>query len=347
MSVLTERQHRILAGVVRDYIASATPVSSSSLSGQTGLEVSPATVRHEMAVLEEGGYLTHPHTSAGRIPTAQGYRYYVERLLEEPELSPDERRTIRHQFHQAPLELDQWLRLSAAILAHSTQNAALVTAPKAPRSRFKHLELVSMGERGVLAVLVLQEGILRQELLGGVPALEQEEWSRLAHQLTSRFYDRETGEIRTFLSELAPLPQTVAQHVIQSMEQVDSQASAELYQEGLLYILQQPEFAAREKIENILELLERRWVLESILAEAEHSRGDVQVLIGSRGRWPELRECSIVFAHYGATPSFDPQEQAIGRLAILGPMRMPYGRILSTVRYMSGLMSDLFSSWYG
>jgi heat-inducible transcriptional repressor len=143
-SELTQRSQTVLRLVVREHIRTAAPVSSKAISERYGLGVSPATIRNDMADLEEKGYLTHPHTSAGRVPTEKGYRYFVEKLMGESQLSPDERRTISHQFHQARLELDQWMRLSAAVLAHNAQSASLVTAPKSSRCRVKHLELVSV-----------------------------------------------------------------------------------------------------------------------------------------------------------------------------------------------------------
>ncbi|MCS7060163.1 MAG: HrcA family transcriptional regulator, partial [Anaerolineae bacterium] len=125
---LTPRQQAILKMVVQNYVATAQPVSSKSLIGRGKLNVSSATVRNEMAVLEEMGYLTHPHTSAGRVPTDQGYRYFVEHLLDDVELPSDEQNTIRHQFHQVKLEMSQWMQLASAVLARATRSAALVTA---------------------------------------------------------------------------------------------------------------------------------------------------------------------------------------------------------------------------
>ena len=154
MDELTERRQVILGLVVREYIASAVPVSSRAVVEQYGLNISSATVRNEMAYLERHGYLTHPHTSAGRMPTEKGYRYFVQRLMEEAQLPAVEQHTIRHQFHQARLDLERWMKLAAAGLAHTTLGAALVTAPQTSQSRFKHLELVSTHGPMVLRGLV-------------------------------------------------------------------------------------------------------------------------------------------------------------------------------------------------
>jgi heat-inducible transcriptional repressor len=137
-----------------------------------------------MAFLEEQGYLTHPHTSAGRVPTEKGYRYFVEKLMGENHLSSTERRTISHQFHQARLELDQWMRLSAAVLAHNAQGASLVTAPKSARCQVKHLELISIRDEVVLLILVLKEGTVKQQILTMDAPLTQEELGPVARRLT-------------------------------------------------------------------------------------------------------------------------------------------------------------------
>jgi heat-inducible transcriptional repressor len=339
--MLTVRQKTILHLVVRRYIATAVPVGSGALAGQPGLNVSSATIRHEMASLEEAGYLTHPYTSAGRMPTEKGYRYFVEHLMEERALSKEEQRMIRHQFHQVRMDLDQWLRLSVAILARSAQNAALVTAPKAARSRLKHLDLISVSESAVLLLLVFQEGSLRQEILTSAPLLEQGELSRIANELNVRLGGLTSQEIRTQLASLQGFKRRVSQHLIEVMAQVDQRRASDIYHDGVANILRQPEFAEAERVERVLGILERRTFLESLLAEVELAHGEVQILIGGEGRWREARDCSIVLARYGVA------QEALGILGVLGPMRMPYERCISAVRYVANLMTDLFSESYG
>ncbi len=339
--MLTERQKTILDLVVRGYIATAVPVGSKALVGEPGLNVSSATIRNEMASLEEAGYLTHPYTSAGRMPTEKGYRYFVEHLMEERALSAEEQRMIRHQFHQARMDLDQWLKLSAAILARSARNAALVTAPKATRSRLKHLDLISVGDSVILLLLIFHEGILRQEILTSVPPLEQGELSRVANELSVRLGGLTSEEIRTQMAGLRGFKRRVAQHVIEVMEQVDQRRASDIYHDGITNILRQPEFAEPERVERVLGILQRRTFLESLLAEIELAHGGVQILIGGEGRWREARDCSIVLARYGVA------QEAMGILGVLGPMRMPYERCISAVRYVASLMSDLFSESYG
>jgi len=275
------------------------------------------------------------------MPTERGYRYFVEHLMEERALSVEEQRMIRHQFHQARMDLEQWLKLSVAILARSARNAALVTAPKAARCRLRHLELISVGESGVLLLLVFHEGSLRQEILTSAPPLEQRELSRLANELNVRLGGLTSEEIRTRMAGLQDFRGRVSQHLVEVMDQVNQRRASDIYHDGIANILRQPEFAEVERVERVLGILERHTFLESLLEEVELTHGGVQVLIGGEGRWREARDCSIVLARYGVA------QEAMGILGVLGPMRMPYERCISAVRYMASLMTDLFSESYG
>src|SRR5512135_2984785 len=195
MADLTERQERILALVVQEYVENAIPVGSETLRVR-GLGVSSATIRNELATLEELGFLRHPHTSAGRIPTEKGYRYFVESLMDEFELPAVEQRMIRHQFHQVTLDVDQWMRLTAAVLSRSAHGAALVTAPQAERCRYKHLQLITIGEQVALLVLVLQEGTVKQQMLAISHSKSQEELTQVSNRLNAQFSGLDVEQIR-------------------------------------------------------------------------------------------------------------------------------------------------------
>ncbi len=160
------------------------------------LSVSSATIRNEMAELEEMGFLTHPHTSAGRMPTDKGYRYFVEHLLGEVELPQDEQNTIRHQFHQAKLEMSQWMQLAAAVLARSARAAALITAPRLEQPRIRHLELISTQQHLVLLVLVFQGGTIRQRMLMLKEPMDQEALSEAATHLNALYVGADARSVR-------------------------------------------------------------------------------------------------------------------------------------------------------
>jgi heat-inducible transcriptional repressor len=304
------------------------------------LGVSPATIRNEMAVLEEEGYLTHPHTSAGRVPTEKGYRYFVEKLMGESRLSPDERRTISHQFHQARLELDQWMRLSAAVLAHNVQGASLVTAPKSSQSRVKHLELISIRDEMVLLILVLQEGTVKQQILSADAPVSQDELTPIARYLTDLWLGSDQMDVAVTGGSLVGFEQQVTDVVLETIRRLDSRTSSEVYRDGLLNVLNQPEFVQSENAQQVVRALEERQVIDRMVDDVMQ-RGGLQIIIGGEGRWEELSEVSVVLARYGI------HDQVTGALGVLGPMRMQYGRAVSVVRYVSQLMSDLIGDLYG
>lgn len=336
---LSDRRRLVLGLLIREHIATARPVGSKRLVEGYKLRYSPATIRNELAALEGLGYLTHPHTSAGRVPTEKGYRYFVEHLLRETPLPLTDQRTIRHQFHQASLEMEQWVRLAAAVLANTTRSAALATAPKAPHCRFKHLELIAVRDNVVLLVLVLLGGAIKQQMLNLEQPLSQEALSRLSNQLNESLSQADVEEIDVRLVSLPPLAKQIGQLVAGIMAQVDCGVSERLYSEGLTHLLSEPEFADSEAARRIVQVLEQRPLLDAIFQEVRGREG-VQVLIGGEGRWDQLSQASLVLSRYGI-------EEVHGMLGVLGPLRMAYDRSISAVRYVAQLMSDLVQEWYG
>jgi len=341
IDILTPRRQQILGIVVRRYIESATPVSSKSVSSVPDLDVSSATVRNEMAYLEDHGYLTHPHTSAGRIPTEKGYRYFVEQLMVDVPLLLDERRTIEHQFHQAQLDLNQWMRLAATVMAHAARAAAIVAPPQIHRCRFKHLELISTHGPLVLLVLVLEEGLVRQQVLSMDRPRNQEDLSRVSRWLNDVFSGLYADDIRHQLAALPAFEVEIGGVVADMMAWIDHN-SGPVYRDGLANVLSEPEFMQNAgQVAQVLSdggpidvLL---WDMLSMAAE----RGSVQVLIGGEGQRRELSDFGLVLSHYGVNG------YATGALGVLGPVRMPYARAVSVVRFMSRLLSELIQQLYG
>ena len=336
---LTSRQQLILGLVVREYIATAQPVGSRAIEG-LGLGVSSATIRSEMGLLEELGYLTHPHTSAGRMPTERGYRYFVERLMRESQLPVDEQRMIRHQFHQVGVDLEQWMRLAASVLARASESAAVVTSPRTELCRLKHVELIALHESMALLIVVLEGGIVRQQMLALDEPTNQETLSQTANRLNDQCSGRSAMRAAACRPLLGAAEQRILGVVVEIMKCVDDQKNMHVYRDGLVNILHQPEFSEGDSARQIVQVLEDRTSLEQLLTEMLEV-GGVQVIIGGEGRWHDLRECSLVVAPYGVIGG------ATGALGVMGPMRMPYSRAISTVRYVATLMSDLFAELYG
>src|SRR2546422_3983656 len=194
---LTDRRQRLLRFIIDEYVSTAQPVGSNALVEKYGLPVSAATIRNEMAALEDEGYIAQPHTSAGRVPTDLGYRYYVEALMREERVPDDLRQMIRHQFHQAARELEEWARLSAAILAGRLQNAAIVTTPRSPEPRLRWLELVSVHDYLALLVVVLQEARVLQQTLSLDRPFTQEELTSIARRLNDVLSGKTAAEMRS------------------------------------------------------------------------------------------------------------------------------------------------------
>jgi len=341
IDILTPRRQLILGIVVRDYIETATPVSSKAVSQHPELNVSSATVRNEMAYLEEHGYLAQPHTSAGRVPTEKGYRYFVEQLMGDMRLPVEERRMIEHQFYQAQLDLDEWMRLAATALAHASRGAALVTSPRVHRSRFKHLELLSTHGQLVLLVLVLQKGMVKQQMLTLRQSMTQEDLSRVSRWLNDVFRGLEAHEIREQIAPLPTFEQEVGTLIASIMDHVDHRESR-VFRDGLVNVLSQPEFES--SAQHVAQVFSAGGPLDLLLSDMLSMTGDresIQIVIGGEGRLNELSDFSLVLSRYGVNGF------ATGALGVLGPLRMPYARTVSVVRFISHLLSNLVFDLYG
>ena len=343
---LTERQRAVLRAVVEDYVLTAVPIGSKGLVRRYGLNVSPATIRSAMADLEALGLLTHPHTSAGRVPSDLGYRYYVESIMREAELDRADALMIRHQFSQVQLTSNDWLRLAASILAGSTHSAAVVTPARARRAKFAHLQLVELPDRARMAVVVLADGTVVQRHLdhaaltraAGSPAA-QADLDAAAAELNTELAGLTAPQARRRASKLTPLAAHVAATIAELLEEADGTAIEEVYTDGLGYVLDQPEFAGGH-LRPVLEVLQRVDFLEQLMPVVTR-RGGVHVIIGRENPNDAMREVSLVFAPYGAP------DRALGLLGVLGPTRMAYPRAIPTVRFVSSVLNELIDSHTG
>jgi heat-inducible transcriptional repressor len=337
MSTITERQKLILALIIHTYVETAQPVGSKALIERYKLESSSATIRNDMVELTEAGFLRQPHTSAGRVPTEEGYRYFVRQLMGQTELPVNTRRTITHQFYQAGRDVNRWMRLAASVLAHQSQGASLVTSPRPESARFKHLSLISTHGRQVLMVMVWTGGQVRQQMLTLAEPVSQEQLSTAASHINMLCEGLDADAIAALHGQFEALEQDVLKLIREELDRMKQVVSGEVYRDGLTNVLAEPEFAESESARKALRVLEERSMLEDLLSRTVLTSGmdEVQVLIGGEGTWEDLRDCSMVLARYGA-PGL-----VTGALGVLGPTRMAYGRTVSTVRFVSGLLSDL------
>lgn len=342
---LSERRRRILKAVIQQYIDTATPVASQDLATRMG--VSSATIRNEMSALEEAGLLTHLHTSAGRVPTDTGYRFFVENLMDRAPLSAQEQRTIKHQFYQVRSDFDQWIHLAAAVLSRTAHAAAVVTPPRAYESRFKHLELIAITDMTVLMVLVLHEGTVKQQTLPAESNTNQEQLSRTATRINLLCDQATAPAIRVLVQSAATIEPplnsfetSVLEMIARSMQQFEDQMNELIHHDGLLEMLDQPEFLHVARVREVLSILQGGAMLDTLIPQALASNG-VQVIIGGEHGRDELRDYSVVLSRYGV------DGEAAGVLGVIGPRRMAYPRSISTVRYIATVMSDLLNDLYG
>jgi len=337
MHELTDRQKTLLLLLIRDYIDTAQPVGSKRLVEHYHLELSPATIRHEMSALTEMGYLRQPHTSAGRVPSEEGYRYFVSQMMHNAELPVAVQHTISHQFHQSRADMDQWMILAASILAHQSQGVSMITAPHAEQARYKHVELISTQGRQVLMVLVMVGGEVSQQILTLAEPVTQERLSQTATRLNGLLAGLAVDGIAALSTRPDALDQDILILITQDMRRASESSSGEIYTDGLTNVLSEPEFAESDDARRALKIFEERSSLQDLLARTtiNSNIGGLQVLIGGEGGWDELRQCSMVIARYGVPG------MATGALGVLGPMRMSYARTIPTVRFVAGLLSDL------
>lgn len=344
---MTERRQLILKLVIQEYIeaAPAKGVASETLLKKYKLQYSSATIRNELAALEDQGLLTHLHTSAGRIPTDAGYRYFVENLMDRQALSAQEQRTIQHQFYQVRSELDQWIHLAAAVLAQTAHNAAVVTPPRSYEVRFKHLELIAIYETVVLFVLVLHDGTIKQQSLTTDQPHSQDELTQVAQRFNERLHTATVDKIERVASEQSDPPLSAFERMIldvtiRAMHQIEGQINEALHYDGLLELLRHDEFKDVDRVRQVLQILKEGKGIGPLIPQALNSDG-VQVVIGGEHGHDTMREYSVVLSRYGRSG------EVAGVVGILGPTRMPYPRSISSVRYISTVMSDLLAELYG
>jgi heat-inducible transcriptional repressor len=342
---LDPRSQAILRAVIEEYVTTAQPVGSQALVDRFRLGVSSATVRNVMAELETAGYLSHPHTSAGRVPTDSGYRVYVESIAPRISLAPVERLMIRHQFGQVEFASEQWFRLAAATIAGVTHAAGLATPAKPRTCRLRHVDLVATSTRTASLVVVLAEGSVKQELVPLEEPYDQGDLDDVAGLLNAELGGKSARQVANRLEQLLAEPDApsltlrVMQRVERIMREFDSASIEDVFSDGLLNVMEAPEFSQSEKLRRVFAALQNREYLGSLVRRLAASE-DVQVLIGAENESAEMQDVSLVLATYGH------RGRALGVVGVLGPTRMAYPHAIGTVRYVSGLMNELVEQLY-
>jgi heat-inducible transcriptional repressor len=327
---LDQRKQQILKAVVADYTRTGVPVGSASLAVHLATW-SSATIRNELATLSEVGYLIQPHTSAGRVPSDLGYRYYVDFLMDEEDVPPAVRRQVDPFFASMPTGIEDILEIAATALARAADAVSLVTAPRALGVRVKHLDLVKLNDGQALLVLVLEGNLVRQQALTLSAPTDQSVLSAIAAGLNA-------VAVGLNAAAMSRLPESVGQHaalehelltqIIAFMTVCDAQQDTLILHDGVRNLLHQPEFGDVELLQQVIEVVEEERMLAALISAADLDHG-IQIMIGRESGMAELSRCSLVLTTYRAGA------ERRGTIGVLGSTRMAYAQVGPRVRYVA------------
>jgi heat-inducible transcriptional repressor len=337
--VLDDRKLDVLRAIVEDFVSTNEPVGSKALAERHALGVSPATVRNDMAALEDEGYITHPHTSAGRIPTDRGYRLFVDRLSQVKPLSPAERRAIS-SFLEGAVDLDDIVRRTVRLLAQLTRQVAVVQYPSLSRSSVRHLEIVHLAPTRLLLVLITDTGRVEQRVLELPAMVSDDDLAVLRQAFSQRLHGARLVDVPAALSDLPDAAPTAIQPVLTSVLSVVLETLVEKPEErialGGTANLTRSVHDFPLTLRPVLESLEEQVVLLKLLGEANDPT-TVLVKIGEENSVEGLRSTSVVTMGYG------PSEGAYAGLGVLGPTRMDYPGAISQVRAVARYVGELLA----
>jgi heat-inducible transcriptional repressor len=343
-SGLNRRRTSILGTVVYEYIATGEPVGSSTLTQKYNLGVSPATVRAEMASLEEEGYLEQPHTSAGRVPSDLGYRYYVDRLMLPETLTREERERIHRDLRSASRRLDSAVDQASRVLSNLTKNIAFAIAPRLNGQEYRHLQLIWVAPKAVHIVLVTDLGLAAQTTVEVAQEVTPDQLTRACNNLNQHLAGRRLSDISAdSLRKLAArtaLPADLLR-AIGSLFAQHSEADVErrLFSDGAQNLLDQQEFRDLRKLRAILELLEEQRSLYHLLHDSLATKG-AKISIGHELRNADMTECSVV------TMPYKVGDRNVGAVGILGPRRMHYAKLIALITYMTESLNGLLQGQF-
>ena len=340
-ATLGERRASILKAIVSHYVTSGEPVGSKTLVERYKLGVSPATVRNEMGALEEGGYIFQPHTSAGRIPTDAGYRYFVDTGIPPFRLPANEARKIERFFLEPRYELEDALRQTAALLSGITDHAAVVFAPALERSVVRHVDLVPLAGSRAMVVLVTDTGRVENHIVGVPDTIDDIQLERAAEMLNKLVIDlpldkapeKITSANDRFPLELREVVEAVAEALRGDLTHHEAER---MFLEGTSNIVHEEKFADLETVRQVIGALEHRRLLLEVLADAL-STSLVSVRIGSENTLEEMQSCAVITARYGT------EDQALGSLGVVGPTRMDYRRTIAAVHEVASNLGRMLS----
>ena len=339
---LDERKYLILQAIIDDYILTAMPVGSRTISRKAGVGFSPATIRNEMSDLEELGYLDQPHTSAGRVPSNKAYRLYVDHLMKAAKLSPDERERIHDHLIDKSKRVEGVIRSAADVLSDATKYTSVIVAPKLGTLRIKHVQLVPVADRTALMIIVTSAGIVKDAVIRVPEGLDADDLYSISRMLTQKLADKPLEAVRQAFSEMLRnaeqsrrlLGETLS--VIEKKLETGGDAS-DVVIGGSSNLLEYPEYSDMNKARNFLAVLESKDTLRQLVSR--DGGMEITISIGPENGRPELNDCSIVTASYRVG------DHSNGTLGIIGPTRMNYNRVISVLDFMGRALSDVLSEY--
>jgi len=339
---LTDRGQKILEAIIEEYIATAQPVGSKALTQNQGIKLSPASVRNVMAELEELGYLVSPHTSAGRIPTEKGYRFYVDTILRVSEMDRSQKDQIELHYRQQGLQMTDMLREASRTLSSISHYTGLVMIPRLKATIFRHIEFVKLSPRLILAVFVTQSGLVQNKLVEVDEDLSPRELEKITNYLNQTMTGLSIQDVRTRIitemaQEKALYDQLMRRAFTLSSAALVDESNGDVIIEGASRFLEQPEFSDLDCMKRIVQTFEQKSALVELLDRGLETKG-VQVIIGSETEHTELSDCSLITAAYSG------KRGTLGTLGVIGPNRMPYATIIPIVDYTASLISRLLDT---
>ena len=337
---LDDRKLKILKAIISNYLETGEPVGSRTISKYTDLNLSSATIRNEMADLEELGLIMQPHTSAGRIPTDKGYRLYVDCMMVEKDTEMEEMKT---QLLERVDKMESLLKQVARVLAYNTNYATLVTAPQYQNSKLKFIQLSQVDDSQLLAVIVVDGNVIKNKLMRVERMLENDELLKLNVLLNTFLQGASLQDInlemiqtiKTQAGEFADIMENVFQGIAEAIHEADQ---VEIYTSGATNMLKYPELGNIEQTTKLLEALEERQGLDELIHESMNgeSPNGIQVYIGEESPVSNMKDCSIV------TATYELEEGARGTIGIIGPKRMDYQKVVSTLKNLTGELDTIF-----
>ena len=337
---LNPRRQHLLEIIVGDYIETAAPVASTQIARQHLLRVSPATIRNDMAELEEMGYISRPHASAGGVPGDMAYRFFVERTSDRARPTRQFELLVHDAIQAQAADPDSWARRAAAVLSDAVQNVGIATSPRVSGARVKQIQLVDLQEHQALLVLVMQDAKVGQRLVHLAEPMDQEALTVMATRLNVVLAGKTASEIMTAW-DVGALPDStgepVVTEVLQLLAEQEQGSEPRQYTEGLRHMLNQPEFQSGQRARQAVEVIEDGLALRRVIDEAEREP-EVDVIIGEENNQATLHPYSVVLARYGLPG------HVMGVIGTVGPTRMNYARAIPSVRYVAAFLSDLLSA---